>query len=306
MSIYPDMYPADILNIQFRPNEQQVRRCLQWIFDEKNIPYGEECWLTKDKEDYIEGEKQGNIADMIFTDKEIHDLAALELKGKHVPKKKALEQLKTYRKFVDRTYLVCSAVDFDKEFIDQCNKLGVGAVSLTINMKMICESKHDALTNFTSSHLLKLRKHYFFELLRKFNVVVNSSDRYYETFDKYASLLLDKKKTSREKLIDEWKRQWMEQITSGTQSVVDFIAGRKRSMQVIHGGEKITAWIHDDNACTLSVPGHSWNFESYRDMQGFIDVLYSDLEELKNHIRIKPPEISIKGCDDGRREELKK
>ena len=54
MSLYP-MYPADILNIRFRPSEQQVRKCLQWIFEDNNIPYGEECWLTKDKEDFIEG-----------------------------------------------------------------------------------------------------------------------------------------------------------------------------------------------------------------------------------------------------------
>lgn len=298
MSLFPSMYPADILNIRFRPSEQQVRRCLQWIFDDNDIPYGEECWLTKDKEDYIEGEKMGNIADMIFTDKEIHDLTALDLKGKYLPKKKALEQLKTYRKFVDRTYLICSNIDFDKEFIDQCNKIGVGIVSLTINMKMIAESKHDILANLTKSHLLKLRKHYFFELLRKFNIKVNSSDRYYETFDKYAPILLDKKKTSMEKLIDEWKRQWMEQITYDTSSMVDFIAGRKKEMQVIHGGEKITAWIHDDSTCTLSAPGHTWNFESYMDMLKFVEVTQEDLEQIKNHIKIKPPEISIKTSDN--------
>lgn len=296
--LYHDMFPADILNIRYRPGEQQVRECLKWIFEDHSIPYGEECWLTKDKEDFIEGEKEGNIADIIFTDKEIHDLAALELKGKHLPKKKALEQLKTYRKFVDRTYLVCSHIDFDKEFLDQCNKLGVGVVSLTINMKMITESKHDALTKLTKSHLLKLRKYYFFELLSKFNVVVNSSDRYYETFDKYASILLDKNKTPRDKLIDEWKRQWMEQIASGTQSVVDFIAGRRREMQVIHSGEKITAWIHDDNVCDLAAPGHTWKFESYKDMLEFIEVMHADLEQLKNHIKIKPPKISLAERDD--------
>lgn len=296
MSLYP-MYPADILNIRFRPSEQQVRKCLEWIFKEHAIPYGEECWLNKDKDDFIEGEEEGNIADIIFTDKEIHDLTALELKGKYLPKKKALEQLKTYRKFVDRTYLICSNIEFDKEFLEQCNTLGVGVVSLTINMKMIAESKHDTVSKFTRSHLFKLRKYYFFELLRKFGIAVKTSDLYYESFDKYAPILLDKNKVSRGELIDEWKKQWMAQIqTSGT-SLINFIVGSDTEQkELIYHGNKLRAWFQGDGRYILASPGKTWKFESYPDFIKYIDTLQEDLAEIKK--RLKPMEISIKEHDE--------
>lgn len=87
----------DVLNIEYQPGEQEVRECLKWILKDNHMIFGEECWLDKDKEDCM-GDKKYNIVDMLFSDYFAHDLVALELKGKYVPKKKALEQVKTYRK----------------------------------------------------------------------------------------------------------------------------------------------------------------------------------------------------------------
>jgi len=179
----------DVLNIEYQPGEQEVRECLKWILKDNHMIFGEECWLDKDKEDCM-GDKKYNIVDMLFSDYFAHDLVALELKGKYVPKKKALEQVKTYRKFADSTYLVCSGNSFDTEFIEKCKKIGVGIVSLSINTKKILKSNHEALTKINKKHLMKLRKSYFFDLLKKFNFHVNKSDLYWTTFDKYAPLLL--------------------------------------------------------------------------------------------------------------------
>ena len=281
----------DVLNMTYQPGEQEVRRCLTMMFNDMyNIHYGEECWLDKDKEDYVKGEKEGNIADMIFTDEQIHDLTALELKGRYLPRKKSLEQLKTYRKFVDRTFLVCSHTDFDRKFIDQCKKLGVGIVSLTINTKTILESKHDALTKFTKSHLIKLRKSSFFALLRKFGYKIKDSDLYWPAWEKYAPFLM--KVVDRAKLIDEWKKQWCQQIMT----VKNVFLSERENKDLIYHGDGMSAWFSENGEYILSTPGHNLILDSPVDMKKNLEAMKNNIDEILK--RLKPMEPTLKSWDD--------
>lgn len=281
---------TDVLNIEYHPDEREIRECLKWILKDNSMIYGEECWLDKDKEDYIEGEKQGNIVDMIFSDFIAHDLIALELKGKYIPKKKTLEQVKTYRKFADSTYLICSGNDFDNNFIEECKKLGVGVVSLSISTKKILESKHESLTKINKKHLLKLNKSYFFDLLRKFNYPVNKSDLYWSTFDKYASLLL---KCDSEKLVDEWKRCWLNQITYSGENPYIATHDNKR---LIFQGHGITSWFTDDGQYILNAFGEIRTYNSFVDFRHKLITIKEDIEEMLN--RTKEIGTTIKMKDE--------
>jgi hypothetical protein len=262
MAYIPGLQKKDVLNMTYTPGEQEVRRCLTMIFDDRDVKYGEECWLDKDNEDYIKGEKEGNIADMIFTDQQIHDLVALELKGHYLPKAKALEQLKTYRKFVDETYLVCSRTEFDPDFIAKCEKLGVGIVSLTI----------------------------FFELLRKFGYPVKNSDLYWKTWEKYAPILM--KDVDRGKLIDEWKKQWCQQIMT----VRHVFVSRNENKNLIYSNDGMAAWFSDNGEYILKTPGHTATFDSLPDFKNNLESMKNNIDEILK--RLKPMEPTLKTWDE--------
>jgi len=280
-----------LLDTKYRPKEQEVRSCLKWLFESKYIQFGEECWMDKDKEDYEKGSSEENIADIVFTDSGLHDLTALELKGDYFPSSKAIQQLKTYRKFVDNTYLVCSSDRLNESFVNQCKEMGVGIVNISIDFDMILDSTHPPIMKMTRNHLIKLRKSFFFDLLRKFNIVIKDSERYWENFEKYCPILLKKHNTG--ELLEAWKELWTRQNFWKEDGG---LLTKRYNKKLVFSGEQVTSWFVDNGQFILDVFGKIYEYSSYDDYYKELINLKGDIEEILS--RSKPMEPTIKREDD--------